>query len=163
MSNCTCNILIAGDLNARILNHIDFIVNESIKKCNSHETLEYLLPDNDNTDYNINRCSVDKILNAQGQQLIDLCIASQVRVLNGRFVGDSVGNVTRYTSNGATSTVDYALADVDLLKNQSMVSSSLLFSSSNEQIDKTFSPNFEKCYSNHQMLYLFLYCSFVKT
>jgi hypothetical protein len=31
MSNCTCNILIAGDLNARILNHIDFIVNESIK------------------------------------------------------------------------------------------------------------------------------------
>jgi hypothetical protein len=116
MSNCTCNILIAGDLNARILNHIDFIVNESIKKCNSHETLEYLLPDNDNTDYNINRCSVDKILNAQGQQLIDLCIASQVRVLNGRFVGDSVGNVTCYKSNGA-STVDYALADVDLLKN----------------------------------------------
>ena len=89
MSNSTCNILIAGDLNARILNHIDFIVNESIKKCNSHETLEYLLPDNYNTDYNINRCSVDKILNAQGQQLIDLCIASQVRVLNGRFVGDS--------------------------------------------------------------------------
>jgi hypothetical protein len=87
---------------------MDFIVNES----NSHYTLEYLLPD-----YNINRYSVDKIFNAQGQQLIDLCIASQVRVLNGRFVGDSVGNVTCYTSNGATSTVDYALADVDLLKN----------------------------------------------
>jgi hypothetical protein len=27
-------------------------------------------------------------------------------------------------------------------------------------LDKTFSPNFEKCYSNHQMLHLFLYCSF---
>ena len=49
MSNSTCNILIAGYLNARISNHIDFIVNES----NSHETLEYLLPDNYNTDYNI--------------------------------------------------------------------------------------------------------------
>jgi hypothetical protein len=44
MSNSTCNILIAGDLNTRISNHIDFIVNES----NSHETLEYLLPDNYN-------------------------------------------------------------------------------------------------------------------
>ena len=87
-----------------------------MNESNSHETLEYLLPDNYNTDYNINRCSVDKILNAQGQQLIYLCIASQVRVLNGRFVGDSVGNVTCYKSNGA-STVDYALADVDLLKN----------------------------------------------
>ena len=87
-----------------------------MNESNLHETLEYLLPDNYNTDYNINRCSVDKILNAQGQQLIDLCIASQVRVLNGRFVGDSVGNFTCYKSNGA-STVDYALADVDLLKN----------------------------------------------
>ena len=92
---------------------MDFIVNES----NSHYTLEYLLPD-----YNINRYSVDKIFNAQGQQLIDLCIAPQVRVLNGRFVGDSVGNVTCYTSNGA-STVDYALADVDLLKNINFFSS----------------------------------------
>ena len=55
MSNSTCNILIAGYLNGRISNLIDFIVNES----NSHETLEYLLPDNYNTDYSINRCSVD--------------------------------------------------------------------------------------------------------
>jgi ribosomal protein S2 len=53
------------------------------------------------------RNSVDSVFNSQGQQLMDLCIASQLRVLNGRFIGDMLGNMTCYKPNG-TSTVDYA-------------------------------------------------------
>lgn len=84
MTNQTCNILIMGDINARILNCLDHIVNKNI----SHESLENLLPDNYNLYFNIQRYSVDQIFNSQGQQLIDLCIASQFRTkwsFCGRF------------------------------------------------------------------------------
>ena len=112
MSRNMCNILVMGDLNARISNRADFIINEN----RDNEPLDRLLPDNYNIDYNIHRYSVDKVFNSQGQNLLDLCIASQVRVLNGRFIGDSIGNFTCYKPNSA-STVDYALADVDLINN----------------------------------------------
>ena len=59
---------------------------------------------------------MDQTFNSQGQNLIDLCIASRLRILNGRFVGDLFGNITCYKTNGA-STVDYCLADVDLINN----------------------------------------------
>ena len=71
MTNQPCNILIMGDLNARISNCLDHIVNEHI----SHESLENLLPDNYNLDFNIHRYLVNHFFfNSQGQQLIDLNI-----------------------------------------------------------------------------------------
>jgi hypothetical protein len=73
-----------------------------------------ILPDEYICDFNINRNSVDSFFNSQGLQLLDLCIASQLRVLNGRFIGDMLGNMTCYKPNG-TSTVDYTLASVDLV------------------------------------------------
>lgn len=54
------------------------------------------------------------MLNNQGQQLLDLCIASQLRILNGRYIGERLGNLTCYKANGA-STVDYTLTNVDLI------------------------------------------------
>lgn len=57
---------------------------------------------------------IEKVLNSQSQQLTDLCIASQLRVLNGRFVADSLGNMTCFKPSGS-STIDYALASVDLI------------------------------------------------
>lgn len=106
------HILLIGDLNSRISNRNDFIENESDFK----DSLSNFLPDNYTTDFNIHRNSMDKVFNTQGQSLIDLCIASQLRVLNGRFVGDLFGNVTCYKSYGA-STVDYCLANMDLINN----------------------------------------------
>ena len=105
------NILILGDLNARTGEKTDFIENEG----STHEQLYTILPDNYTEDTNYNRNSCDKICNTQGQNLIDLCIASQLRILNGRFIGDILGNFTCHKSYGA-SVVDYALADMDLLK-----------------------------------------------
>ena len=84
------NILIIGDLNARISNTSDYIEDEA----DIHSSIQNILPENYNPDFNIKRNSMDKILNIQGQNLIDLCIASRLRVLNGRFVGDLFGNFT---------------------------------------------------------------------
>lgn len=104
-------VLIMGDLNARISNKVDFIECESTP----HVSFQNILP----ADYchdikNLRRNSVDKVFDTQDQCLIDLSIASQLRVLSGRIVGDLFGNYTCHKSYGA-STVDYALTDVDLI------------------------------------------------
>ena len=104
------DILIVGDLNARISDTPDFIYNEN----ESQSSIQNILPDNYSVDVNLHRHATDKVLNTQGQGLIDLCIASQLRILNGRFVGDMFGNFTCHKSYGA-STVDYALTSVDLI------------------------------------------------
>ena len=104
------NILVIGDLNARVSDHLDFINYEN----NINHELNNLLPDNYIGDIHINRNSLDKVFNPQGKQLIDLCVASQLRILNGRFIGDWLGNLTCFKHNGA-STVDYALSDLDLM------------------------------------------------
>ena len=62
------------------------------------------------------RNSLDNIYNTQGEQLLNLCIASQLRILNGRFVGDLLGNMTCFKPKGC-SVVDYALTSVDLIGN----------------------------------------------
>ena len=46
--------------------------------------------------------------------LLDLCISSQLRILNGRYVGDSLGYFACLTVN-ALSSVDYAIASESLL------------------------------------------------
>ena len=104
-------MLIVGDLNARVANKLDFIDNED----RIHDNLLDILPTDYIHDYYLNRNSIDTIFNSQGQQLLDLCIASQLRILNGRFLGDALGNMTCFKPNGA-STVDYALASVGLMK-----------------------------------------------
>jgi hypothetical protein len=49
-----------------------------------------------------------------GQNLVDLCIASKLRMLNGRVIGDMLGIFTFHKLHGAI-TVDYCLTDVDLI------------------------------------------------
>lgn len=104
------NTLIMGDQSARISNKVDFIEWESTP----HVSFQNILSDDYCHDINLRRNYVDKVFNTQGQCLIDLWITSQLRVLNGRFVGDLCGNYTCHKSYGA-STVDYALTDVDLI------------------------------------------------
>ena len=60
------------------------------------------------------RLSQDPIVDTRGRNLIDLCIESQLRILNGRFFGDSQGMYTSYNYNG-NSVVDYMLASENLL------------------------------------------------
>ena len=52
--------------------------------------------------------------NEHGQSLLDLCIASQSRILNGRTHGDTAGKCISLQYNGA-STVDYCVVPCFLL------------------------------------------------
>ena len=50
-----------------------------------------------------------------GRHLLDLCIGSGVRILNGRVFGDSLGCHTCFSHNGNPSTIDYFLASKGIL------------------------------------------------
>ena len=104
-------ILIIGDLNARVGDKSGLIENKS----GPADSLHNLLPDNYNEDKYLHRNCINKVCNTQGQGLLNLCVASKLRILNGRFMGDFLGNFTCHKSYGA-STVNYALADLDLIK-----------------------------------------------
>jgi hypothetical protein len=103
-------VIIMGDLNARCGIEQDFIKNDS----------SYLLdvdPFHYKVDCNIpTRYSQDYVMNKYGRQLLTMCKSSQMRILNGRTIGDLHGQFTNYQYNGC-SVVDYCIVDNDLLHN----------------------------------------------
>jgi hypothetical protein len=60
------------------------------------------------------RNNSDKEINEQGNNLIDLCIETKLRILNGRIDGDSLGYRTYYSPRGS-STVDYIICSEYIL------------------------------------------------
>ncbi|CAG2245087.1 unnamed protein product [Mytilus edulis] len=105
-------IVLIGDLNARTGQRADFIVNDS-DHINNFDGFD-LLPENYITDSEINRNNQDTSVNTVGTKLLDLCLSSRLRLLNGRFLGDSLGYYT-YMSSSGFSTVDYAVVSESLL------------------------------------------------
>lgn len=106
-------ILLIGDFNCRTGHNPDYIINDSTDL--NDFGCKHLLPQN----YSIDeipkrRHNQDNICNTQCLNLLDLCISSQLRILNGRYVGDSLGYFTCLTVNGLSS-VDYAIASESLL------------------------------------------------
>lgn len=102
-------IILAGDLNARTSTDPDFTQYDSE------------LPDDLENDYIIDsilpaRHSLDgkKSTCARGKALLELCISSRMRILNGRTFGDLNGNLTCYETNGS-SLVDYVITSEELL------------------------------------------------
>ena len=101
------NIIICGDLNSRTGN-----LSESIRHDdNRHIPLPELLPCDT---YVKERLSEDRITNARGKQLLDFCLSTQLKILNGRKLGDSLGYFTCHKYNGS-SVADYMLVSKDLL------------------------------------------------
>jgi hypothetical protein len=43
-----------------------------------------------------------QITNTYGKNILELCIGSQLRILNGRTIGDSSGKATYFNYNGVT-------------------------------------------------------------
>jgi exonuclease III len=101
------DVLIMGDSNSRTLRNgqttTDHITRDSDK---------YLpLPDSYIMDSNSRpRASMDSTGNSHGLKLTELCIASQIRILNGRTPGDYIGKFTCHHHNGS-SIVDYFLCN----------------------------------------------------
>ena len=53
-------------------------------------------------------------MDSHGEKLIDLSIASRMRIINGRIIGDLQGNFTYIGYNGV-STIDNVLASENVL------------------------------------------------
>ena len=80
-------------MNAHINKHgMDFIENEM------DDILDDSLPDNyiaDNV-HLMRNTQINQTTNAYGRNILDLCISSKLRILNGRTLGDSSGKATFY-------------------------------------------------------------------
>ena len=56
-------------------------------------------------------------VDAQGQRLLNLCKNSQIRLMNGRTIGDRMGNFTRFplSIRESPSTLDYMATDTSIM------------------------------------------------
>jgi hypothetical protein len=104
-------IFLSGDFNSRTSSKADFIQFDHSIDINDVITIDTPTP----------RISRDLTSNHFGDSLLDLCKATNQRIVNGRWPGDR-GNFTCLTHNGA-SVVDYLLTCLDnfnLLENFSV-------------------------------------------
>ena len=101
-------VLIVGDFNARTGTEQDCIVHDD----NTYTPFceDYVLEN----DMLLPRQNRDSKVCGFGRELLDFCISSRTRILNGRCLGDLQGSFTCHQYNGS-STVDYALVDEDII------------------------------------------------
>ena len=102
------DILLCGDFNGRVSTAQDFVINDSISN-NWNDDDEYCV---DSCRY---RNSLDKVTTARGRHIIDLCIQSRLRILNGRTLGDLEGSFTFHNSLGS-SVIDYFITSDSFLE-----------------------------------------------
>jgi hypothetical protein len=96
------NIILCGDLNARTGSESDCIQDDS-----NDEHLP-LYENYNSVIIQEKRCSHDCKVDNRGKKLLDLCIGSKLRFLNGRMWGDSYGKFTCIKPSGS-SVVDYVI------------------------------------------------------
>ena len=104
------DVIMCGDFNARIGKECDFIINDQ-----SGAESFVPLPD-DYIPQNLrNRNSKDKNTNSYKKPFLELLINNKMHILNGRTLGDSIGDFTCIKHNGA-SVVDYFAISPDSSK-----------------------------------------------
>ena len=102
------NIIIAGDMNARI-------GVEDIESSPHIEIMENIIPSFCSPPNIIPRSLCDAKVNPNGKKLLGICKNLRLSCANGRTPGDMLGNFTCFTSRGC-SAVDLVLANQDLVK-----------------------------------------------
>ena len=101
------NVCLMDDFNAHTGHLKDYIDNDDDKFL--------ILPDDYSADAEpVARSNCDVKTNEYGRTLIDLCKSCEMRIVNGRKMGDTLGNLTCHKYNGS-STVDYLISDTTLL------------------------------------------------
>ena len=104
-------VILGGDFNSRLGSLQDF---------NEDDPLDLDLEPEMLTNIDIPRNFSDRNpANGFGKSLTNLCTQSDLRILNGRILGDLSGKYTCYQPNGC-STVDYVIASSTLFHNISM-------------------------------------------
>ena len=102
------HVILVGDFNARTKDYDDTVTN------NGGDFLEVEASGIKASRKVPKRNNRDKKANKYGRKLVDLCIATDSYIMNGRTLGDIQGKFTCYQPNG-TSTVDYAIVNETLL------------------------------------------------
>ena len=95
-------ILLLGDFNARSARESDSVCKDG-----------HTFISNDCSNMSIDsppRNNFDTVVNAHGKLLLDICKIFDLKILNGRTSGDSLGRFT-YSSQNGESTVDYIITD----------------------------------------------------
>jgi exonuclease III len=105
MGNC----LLCGDFNARTNKNPDFCTNDDISE--QVDLPFHYVQDTEIPRQNIDNAKVDM----QGKALLNLCKASGLRIVNGRFLGDRIGFYTCFNYKGAPSVIDYMICSQALL------------------------------------------------
>ena len=101
--------MLCGYLNARTSCEVDFILNDSLRYMYL-PLFDSYKPD----DKSKLRKSHDDVLDERGIELIHLCITHQMCIVNGRCIGDLLGNYTCFNTQGQ-SAVDYLITNERLL------------------------------------------------
>lgn len=102
--------MILGDLNSRVGNLQDFVVDDNYTLRNQN-----LLPEEYTTDMFLPKKSEDSVVNTNGRLLIDFLTETGLRIANGRIGSDqNIGAFTFVGANGS-SVVDYCIVDEVLL------------------------------------------------
>jgi hypothetical protein len=102
------NAILLGDFNGRTNTHEDAVTQEGNNYINDLSNNSLKPKDRLNFDNTINKHSL--------QLLIKICKNTDLKILNGRTKGDSLGRPTFHGRNG-TSTVDYAICDQETFQN----------------------------------------------
>ena len=103
------DIVIQGDFNAYTSTEPDYIMADEITFANYSDN-HYV------SDTNLPRNNLDtKHSNNSGKLLLSICRETSLRIINGRMIGDLLGNFTSIHYNGC-SVVDYTLVSESLLK-----------------------------------------------
>jgi exonuclease III len=105
--------MLMGDINDHInCNETDFIINHS------DNVLDSFLPKNYIADSMqvLRNTQIPQTTNSYGKSLLEICTSSQLRILNSRTIGDSVGKATYHNYNGTTIN-DYCICSASFLNN----------------------------------------------
>ena len=99
-------ILLTGDFNAHIGSLPDYIIYDDDLFCPA--------PDQYTVDSEMHpRMNCGMKICTNGKRLLEVCQRARLRIINGRKIGDSTGNLTCHKYNGS-STADYFIVDVNL-------------------------------------------------
>ena len=95
-------VILCGDFNARTGNMLDYIPHT----CDKH--VSDVLNDF-TTQINKHRRNSDSEYNSHGKKLIGLCLENNLRIANGRCLGNSFGKCTFFSCQGGKSLIDYSV------------------------------------------------------